>query len=494
MKPDFQNQNSITDSISWSLAGQLSKRGLYVLFAIWLANILGPESFGLVAMAGSFIGLASVFSDMGLSMALIQDQKSGEQQYQSVFVINLLLGILLTILVAVTSPLIAAFYGDDRLLPLTLLLSLTFILGAPNFIQLTILRKALEFRVIAIAETIATLLSGVVAIFLAYQGAGVYAIVIQTLLYKVLFNLVLWHYSHWRPTFSFKRGGLKKMFQFSAYNMGTEVMEFIAKNIDNILIGRFIGSAALGMYDYAYKVMLSPNIFISSAISSVLFPTFSRMQEDKVVIKKMFLKAQRILVLFNVPAMLGLMVLAEVFIRSILGEAWLGMKTVLQIMAFVGAQKTIGALLNNLYLSMGRTDLSFKYGAIFRLLLIGSILAGLPWGIEGVALSYAIARTIVMIPNTVIACRLVGITGAEVTGNVVGIFVVAGLMAIAVFTVKTNLLAGMLPWLQLLAGTFTGICIYTLLLHFFNIKAYLELKILINEMLKKTNFIKKNQK
>lgn len=485
MKPDFQNQNSITDSISWSLAGQLSKRGLYVLFAIWLANILGPESFGLVAMAGSFIGFASVFSDMGLSMALIQDQKSGEQQYQSVFMINLFLGVLLTVLVAATSPLIAAFYGDDRLLPLTLMLSLTFILGAPNFIQLMILRKALEFRIIAIAETISTLLSGLVAIFLAYRGAGVYAIIIQTLLYKLLFILVLWNYSQWRPTFSFKRGGLKKMFQFSAYNMGTEIMEFIAKNIDNILIGRYIGSAALGMYDYAYKVMLSPNIFISSAISSVLFPAFSKIKEDKEAIKKMFLKAQRILVLINVPAMLGLMVLAEEFILSILGEAWLEMTTVLQILAFVGAQKSIGALLNNLYMSMGRTDLSFKYGTMFRLLLIVSILAGLPWGIEGVALAYAIARTFIMIPNTVIACRLVGITGAEVTGNVAGIFAVAGIMAIVVFAVKTILLAGMLPWLQLLLGTFSGVCIYTLLLQVFNIKAYFELKTLIKEILKK---------
>lgn len=275
------------------------------------------------------------------------------------------------------------------------------------------------------------------------------------------------------------------MFQFSAYNMGTEIMEFIAKNIDNILIGRFIGSAALGMYDYAYKVMLSPNIFIASAVSSVLFPTFSKIQEDKAVIKKMFLKAQRILVLINVPAMLGLMVLAEVFILSILGEAWLGMKTVLQIMAFVGAQKTIGALLNNLYLSMGRADLSFKYGTMFRLLLIGSILAGLPWGIEGVALSYAIARTIVMIPNTVIACRLVGITGSEVTGNVAGIIGVAGTMAVSVFAVRVFLLAGMLPWMQLLIGTFTGVVIYTVLLHVFKIRAYFELKTLILEMVKK---------
>lgn len=198
----------------------------------------------------------------------------------------------------------------------------------------------------------------------------------------------------------------------------------------------------------------------------------------------MFLKAQRILVLINVPAMLGLVVLADVFILSVLGKQWLGMTTVLQIMAFVGAQKTIGALLTNLYLATGRTDLSFKYGTLFRLLLIGSIVAGLPWGIEGVALSYAIARTIVMIPNTIVACRLVHISRAEVFHNVAGIFAIAVVMALGVFGIKTWLLHTCAPVWQLLAGTLCGIGIYSLLLHLFQIKAYLEVRALLKELLK----------
>ncbi len=469
-------QSTSRSGISWSLAGQMTKRGLYVAFAVWLAHLLEPESFGLMAMATAVIGFASVFSDMGLSLALIYDRESGDRQYQSVFIIHLIMGILLTTATAALSPAVAAFYGDPRLLPLSQWLSLGFVLSVPHFIPMALLRKELAFKKIALTEIAVTALSGGAAIAFAYAGAGVYAIVIQTLFYKVLLSLVLWWVSPWRIHLRFRRGRLRGILTFSAYSLATEIVDYTARNIDNILIGKYMGSASLGFYDFAYKVMLSPNIFISSAISNVLFPVFSKIQQDTKTIKSMFLKAQRVLVLIVAPAMLGLVATADVFILTILGPNWSGMTRVLQIMAFVGAQKAVGALLTNLYLSQGRVDLSFRYAAFSRVLLIGSIIAGLPWGIEGVAFCYAVARTIVSVPNTVAACRLVEIGRGEIFRNTAGIFLLAGGMAGVVYGIKSVWLSDESAWLQLLLCTTTGILLYIFLLYFFRVKAWKELR------------------
>lgn len=476
---DFR-QKTIT-GVTWSMGAQIGRQGAVFAVGIVLARLLTPRDFGLVAMVTIITGFATVFAEMGFGGALVQKKDIEELHLSSVFWLNLGVGILLTILFIVGAPLIAQFYEEPLLVPLTSLLSFNFLISSVIIVQRTLLTKSLDFRKLSIIEIVAVIIAGGIAIILAYAGFGVWSLVIQALLISAIMAVLLWVFSAWYPKLRFSWHAVKELFGFSTSLFATQTLDYTVRNIDYVLIGRFLGPNPLGIYSRAYSVMLFPLANISRVLTRVMFPSFSIIQENTQRVKNIYLKLTQVIGLFAFPIMLGIFVTAYTFVLVIFGEQWLEMVPILRILCFVGLIQSIVSLNGNLYLSQGRADLQFKIGLVLRINLILGIAVGLRWGLIGVAIGYAIAVTINAVPNLIFAGGLVNVTLKEILRGLTPILGLAMVMAFCVWILGILLPQQLPNWVLLAIQVAAGAVVYLLLLHLFKVSAYIETRALLLE-------------
>jgi PST family polysaccharide transporter len=444
----------------WSTGGQLVRSALtFVTFTI-LARPLDATEFGLLGMVLVITNFANVFTDSGFNRALVHKSDTGEQHFSSVFWFNVVAGLALTLLFVLGAPLVAAFYKNPDVAPVCRLISLCFILHALTLVQAARLIKALQFRRLTLCEIAAQFVGALAAVLLAYSGWGVWSLAAQALLMPASLSLLLWFGSDWRPTLLFRRSALRELFGFSANLLGTGVLNYWTRNIDNLLIGRFLGDQLLGYYTRAYSVMMMPVTNISNALSRVLFPSLSAIQEDRDSVRRVFLKVTRVTAFVTYPATLGLAVVAPQFVEVVFGAKWLPMASVLQILCFVSLIQSTSSLIGNIYLSQGRADLQFRVSFILRLLPVIGIVIGLRWGIEGVAAGYLAGVILNQVPNLWFAGGLVNMGIAQYFRQIAPTTACSVAMALLVWA-GSLWLNGRIPlWSELLVEVIAGVGIY----------------------------------
>ena len=296
-------KEKIIKGLYWSGASQAGKQISQFIITIILARLLSPADFGLLAMATVFVNFAMIFSEMGISSALIQKQDTHNRHYYSVFWFNIFVGICLTLFFIAVSPLIARFYKKPELVPILAVISLNFFFSSFVIIQQTILTKEMDFRKLAIRDVVAVIIAGIVGVVLAYNGFGVWSLVFQSLVFTLADVVLLWTVSSWRPKFSFAMADIKDIFHFSANLTGFNIVNYFARNVDQLLIGKFLGAQALGFYSLAYKLMLYPLQNISWVIGKVMFPAFSKIQQDLEKVRNSYMKMTRVISFITFPLM-----------------------------------------------------------------------------------------------------------------------------------------------------------------------------------------------
>ncbi|MAT96899.1 MAG: colanic acid exporter [Anaerolineaceae bacterium] len=484
-------QNTIS-GIGWSVISRVGRQSFQFVFQVILARILLPDAFGLVGMITVFVGFANIFMDLGFGSALIQKQDADEDHYSSIFWLNVAAGLSLMLIFVAASPLIARFYNQPDLIPLTIVSSINFFVGSFSVIHISLLKKELNFKKLAAAELSAVIVSGVFAVLMAWFGWGVWSLVLQSVLLTTITAVLLWIFNDWRPNWRFRWSSVKDLLGFSANLLGFTSFNYWIRNADNLLIGRFLGTLALGIYSYSYSIMLLPLSLVSRTISDVMFPALSSIQDDKPRIARIYLSMTRAIALVTFPMMVGLWVVTERFVLVIFGTQWLGMVPILKVFSIIGLIQSIGTLNGNLYLSQGRSDLQFKVGLVIGTLGVGSILIGLRWGIEGVAIAYGIFSVLVVYPSIHIAVSLVDLTFIKVAENLLSITLCSWIMAFFVWGIGQFLPPEWPDWLNLLIQVFTGSIIYFGLIHFLNIQAYYELrKMLVEQWKNRGLFLKR---
>jgi PST family polysaccharide transporter len=274
-------RQSTISGMGWSVAARLGRQGFQFAVGVILARLLTPDAFGLIGMVAVFVAFAGIFTDLGFGSALIQKQETRPAHYQSIFWLNIAVGLFLTLLFLVIAPLIARFYDEPLLTPLTMLISLNFLIGSFGVVHNSRLKKGLRFKRLAIVELIAIVVSGVIAIVLALLGFGVWALAIQSVLLTFSTVVLLWIVSDWRPALKFNKGAVRELVGFSSNLLGFSSLNYWIRNSDNLLVGRFLGTSALGIYSRAYSIMLLPLTMVSKTIGQVMFPAFSKIQDDK---------------------------------------------------------------------------------------------------------------------------------------------------------------------------------------------------------------------
>jgi len=357
--------------------------------AIVIARFLSPFEVGLAAEALVFASLALVIVDFGFASVLVQRPALSEDDRSTAFWAGMFLGVALTLIGIAASWPIASIYGEPEVQPLFAVLSLAFLFTAPGIVQGALLTRDLAFRSLEVRTIIATTMSCATGIGLAISGAGAWAIVAQDLVITAVSTLLLWRASPWRPQRRFSMRSLRGMAGYTGNVFGTRVLAWGTINLDNFLIGRFVGAAQLGAYTLAYSAVIMPATRIATPIAHVFFPAFSRVSEPA-RIATMWTRANRMVALIIVPSMLGLIAVAPEFVRVVFGEKWSAAIPVIQILATVGLIQGLFALNAPILQALDRTSTLFRFTSALSALTVIGFAAGLPWGIEGVAVGFLV--------------------------------------------------------------------------------------------------------
>lgn len=417
---------------------------------IVLARLLTPSDFGLVAMVTSLTGVAEIIRDFGLSSAAIQARTLSREERSNLFWINLGIGTTCAVVVAAAQPLITRFYGHPELGPIVFALAWLFVVSGANTQFRAELRRGLRFRALAFADVMAQTMSVAVAISMAALGLGYWAIVGQQITLVVIAFAMNVVNSHWVPS-RYTRGlPMRRFFRYASGVLGTQVLGYTVNNVDNVAIGATWGSSQLGGYTRAYQLLMVPINQINAPLSGVVLPVLSRVQDDRERFQRYLHRAQ----LVN-AYLLGLVfavgaALASPVVMILFGPRWNYITPVFVALAVGGIFRALTQLSYWIFLALGLTTAQLKQYLWTRPVMIAMILAGLPWGITGVAVGHSIAFAWYWYVALHRLERLSGVSARALMIEAVRCMVLV--MAPCAGAAYVGTLLSTNPWLQIAAG------------------------------------------
>jgi PST family polysaccharide transporter len=298
----------------------------------------------------------------------------------------------------------------------------------------------MNFRGLELRSMAAALVAGTLAVTLAFGGFGPWALVMQPLASVTVSTILLWTFARWRPRRSFSRRKLREIRSFGGNVSGMLVLFQLNQNTDNVLVGRFLGASALGSYALAYNVILVPFSRLASPLHDVVYPVFTRLQDDPERLSRVWLRTVRLLAAVAAPAMLVLAVCAPDLVHVVFGEKWAAAVPVMQILAWVGALYVIQGLNSVLLQALGRTQLLFRYALASFAAGLASFVLGLQWGIVGVAACFAAVLTVIGPVYMTLTAHAVGVRGPDVVRAIAGVVAAAAVAASGAFAFRQFLI------------------------------------------------------
>ncbi|MBN1805928.1 MAG: lipopolysaccharide biosynthesis protein [Sedimentisphaerales bacterium] len=384
----------------WSFCERFGEQCICFVISIILARLLLPEQFGLIGMLVIFMALAEAFLNSGFRQALIQKKNATYTDECSIFYFNILVGTVCAGLLWLAAPWIALFYKTPILVPLTRVLSLNLVFNAFGIIHLASLTRRVDFKTQMKVTLIATFLSGIIGITMAYRGFGVWSLVAQSLSINLFRTIFLWIFHRWRPALRFSLTSLKTMFAFGSKLLLAGLLDRFFKNIYLLVIGKLFTPAALGFYWRAKKFQELPIDNLHGSISRVTFPVFSSIQEDKIRLKQGVRKSLMALATTTFPMMIGLAVISKPLVLVLLTDKWLPCVPYLQLFCAVGILYPLHAINLNVLTAQGRSDLFLKLEIFKKILIIAAISVTYRWGITYLIIGQIITSVISYFLNT----------------------------------------------------------------------------------------------
>jgi len=397
-------------AIFWDILGTIANRGVTFLVSIFLARILTPEEFGLVGMVMVFIIISNGLMDIGLGSALIQKKNLDKIDFSSVFYINVLLGFVVTVLMYLSSGVLARFYSNPAIYDITRALSFVFIINSFAIVQKTRLIKYLGFKQLTIISVISASISGVISIYMALSAFGVWSLVSQILLQNILTVLMLWIVSDWYPTleFSFKR--VKSLWTFGVSIFITEFINTAVRRIDVLMIGKLFSPSILGYYTRSQSVDSLIKVIGSQSIVKVLFPTLSLIQEDHRRITAAYKNILSMLSMISLGLAGVLFVCADGLFISLFTEKWAPSIPLFQLMVLKSFIPTVSALPINILKARGRAKELLNAELIKKTLYIMAVVVGLKFGINEFLVVAIVQALITLFINFYLVNEELGIT------------------------------------------------------------------------------------
>jgi PST family polysaccharide transporter len=456
-------QDEVVHGVKWSFVSQAWRQVVQLAMMLALARLLPPEDFGLFGMAAVAVNFVMQFKDLGTGSALIHRERLTDDLVSTVLWATVGFAVAALLLVALLAPLIADFFGDARLVAILSASMAGILFAAPGAVFQSLLERAMMFRRAALVEVLAVTVAAVLALWLAWTGFGVWALVVLSLATSVLSGIGMAVAVRWRPHLVFRASALKSLAGYSGSVLGFSFVNYWVRNADNALVGRYLGSLALGYYSLAYRAMLSPLQSVSSVVARVAFPAMSRMRGDVARTAAAYRRVMRLVAFVAFPVMAVAMGCAVPLTVTVLGTKWAPVAPILMWLAPVGMVQSVGATVGVVFQSLGRPDIPLKWSLWTAPIIVAGFALGLRAGPTGVAAAYCMVSVLLFPVSMLLALRLMDMDLGHLV-KAVGPSLVCSVCAggTAYLIAEVLLLGGGSSSIQLGVGVVGGMAAYLL--------------------------------
>jgi O-antigen/teichoic acid export membrane protein len=444
----------------WVFALRLANRGIGLLRKILLARLLAPSDFGLFGIALLAISTLETFSRIGFQGALIQKKGNIQSYLNTAWTAYAIRGIVLCIIVYMTAPKIALFFNSPQATLIIRLISFSLLINGFQNIGIILFRKELEFNKLFFYEISGTLVNFFVAVSLAFISGNVFALVWGTLAGSVLRLIMSYVVHDYRPRVEFQKDKSKEIFSFGSWTVASGILIFLINQGDDIVVGKFFGTAVLGIYQMAYTLSNLPTTEIARTINLVAFPAYSKLHEELPKLKEAFLKVLHATVFIALPMTILIFVFAQDFATLFLGSKWIGIVPPIQILVFAGFFRSLVAIGGALFVGIGMPKID-TFLQMTRFIIFASLIYPFSqkWGLLGISATVVISIAISALGSVYLAMKKSGCNINELikatASPVIGSFV-----AVVITFFVRNLINDSL-W-QIILSMLLGITIYLL--------------------------------
>lgn len=400
-------KNKTVKGVGWSAVEKFSGHGIQFIVTLVIARILTPKDFGLVGMMTVFISIAQALVNGGFSSALIRKPDRNEADNCTAFLFNITISVLLYGILFMIAPLVADFYNEPQLKNLMQVLCLVVIINSFGAVQRALYTANLNFKTQARASVIASFLSGIIGITMAYQGLGVWSLVGQQLTNASLCVLLFWWFSPWRPRLIFSLKSFRQLFAFGSNLMISTLINAVYGNLYQIVIGKIFSASSLGYFSQAKHITHLPSANITGILDRVAYPMLSSIQNDTERLSKNYRTFIRLSAFIVFPAMCGLGAISKPLIELVLGEKWLFTSFLMVPMCFSLMWYPVHAVNLDLLKVKGRSDLFLKLEIIKKIIGVLILVISIPFGLLFMCWMHIVSSLIFLIINTYYTGKLI---------------------------------------------------------------------------------------
>lgn len=458
---EFFRQTAL--AVIWNYLSFGLSKGLVFLSTAILARVLSKADFGIVGFATIIIDYLSVLNDLGLGSALIQRQENVEESAETVFTFNILLGAGLTLLTYLVAPWVAIYFREPEVTPILRVLGLTFILSSLSSTHTVWLKRQLAFQRKIIPDLGRAIMKGGVSIFCALNGFGPWSLVYGQLAGVLTGLLLTWIVYPWFPRWRLHRALLPGLLQLGFSMMGVTILNALVTDIDYVIVGRRLGSEALGSYMLAFRL---PELLILNllwVVGNAIFPAYASIQSQPEVLRRGFLATMRYMALFAVPLCLGLTIVADPLVRVAFGENWLNIVPVVRLLSASMLVSLVASNVGDVAKAIGRPQALIRLGITLLPIQIAGLWLGSYWGLIGVTMGHLFTAIVRMVLQLRLSQSIIQCGWREILAEIRP----AGWGAIGLVGVTTAvnwLIWAYPPLVRLLLLTVTGGLVYLMVL------------------------------
>lgn len=472
-------------SFSWSILIQLSTQAINFIVSVILARLLFPEDFGIIGIVAIFMNLGRSLLDGGLASSLIRSIEVDDEDYSTVFIVNLSASFFLYAVIFIFSPIIADFFDQESLVSILRVYAVVILIGAFSIVQSVRLNKNLEFKTQFKLQVPSLIVSAVIGIWMAKNGFGVWSLVFKEIVFALLGTLLLWYYSKWRPSLNLNFTKLKIHWGFGSKLLLTDVFTKIFNDLYKIVIGKFFSVNQLGLYTRAKSLEELPSSIVFNAINRVMFPLLSSIQDEETRLKNSYRQIISTVSYFVVPLLSLMAILAEPLIVFLLTDRWLEAVPFFQILVLAGLISPVQAYLLNICKVKGRSDLVLKIAFYEYFLISVAIIPSFWLGIYWLLWSIVIVALAKAIITGIMAGKLIKYSLKEQFLDIYQPFLLSIICAIIpYFGYKIWLISSDIHiiWELIIPSTIFMVC-YFILSHFMSNSVFGNLKTYVKQRL-----------
>jgi len=463
--------------LTWSFIDNFSNIGIQFIIGIILARILSPKEFGLIGMITVFISISQSFIDSGFSNSLIRKNNCTQKDYSTVFYFNLIIGVVFYTLLFFLAVPISNFFNEPKLIEIIRILGIVLIISSFSIIQRAILTKRVDFKLQTKISIISSIVSGAIAIYMAYSGYGVWSLVWKTIVATLTTSTLLWFWNNWHPQFIFNFKVLVEHFKFGYKLLLSGLINTLYLNVYYLIIGKFFSAVELGYYTRAEQFSNLPSSNITGVINRVSYPVLSQLQDEPLKLKSGYKKLIKTTMFISFVLMIGMAAIAKPLILTLIGVKWASSIIYLQLLCFSAMLYPLHALNLNILNVKGRSDLFLKLEIIKKIVAIPIIFVVIFLGVKAMIFGFIILSFAAYFLNAHWSGKLINYSIKEQILDIIPSFLLSLFMGLIVFSLEyvVPLKPLYLLLLQFSLGAFLTIFFSKL----FKLEGYMEIKEII---------------